>query len=344
MAAVPPAAGDVPPVSPIVGALDRFTRHRCYNRPIAMALQTDRALSDLAAAIANCSRRLTLQIPVSPEGVEPAALTGASLCNRRLCPFCEWRRVRQWRARLIRGLEAYQADYPKHRALFLTLTVRNCQVQELRATVQHLHASFKRLSSQPWFPSDAWFRRTEVTASALPMSLSAPQSPPISGAESVPLRRIASVHPHLHVLLLVKPSYFTHGYVKQLEWQRQWQMAARLDYPPVVDIRTCKAKPESTALQSVSSVSAAVEAAKYAAKATDLLALGDALPEFHYQMQSLRLYGLSQVLSRYVKDSDPIGEELLDPARSVPPEGGALLTAIVQWMEQVQEYRIAPAA
>ncbi|NDB66146.1 MAG: replication protein, partial [Euryarchaeota archaeon] len=116
-------------------------------------------------------------------------------------------------------------------ALFLTLTVKNCQLYELRETVRHLHRSFKRLTLIQGFPTSAWFRRTEVT---LGKSLGG------SGPLFAP-----QVHPHIHALLLVRPSYWSRDYWSQLKWQKEWQMAARLDYPPVVDIR--RARPKANA-------------------------------------------------------------------------------------------------
>lgn len=153
--------------------------------------------------------------------------------------------------------------------------------------------------------------------------------------------RIQSVHPHLHCLLLVKPSYFSHGYVKQLQWQQEWQMAARLDYPPVVDVRRAKAKPTDEHLHGVAPVAAVVEAAKYASKATDLLALGDELPEFHRQMKGLRLYGVSKALQRYVSAADVSAAELLDSDRFPVPVIAPSLHAVADWIEAAQEYRFA---
>ena len=83
--------------------------------------------------IGNCASRLALEIGLK-EGRDPVAyLRGAALCNTRLCPFCEWRRSRVWRARLHRGLSAFQKDFPTHRGVFLTLTVS--LLKELQAVI-----------------------------------------------------------------------------------------------------------------------------------------------------------------------------------------------------------------
>lgn len=324
----------------IVDPLAELARHRRYNRPVAMALQTDMETRDVGQAIANCAQRLALEFALEGEHLGLAQLRGAALCNRRLCPFCEWRRTRAWRARLISGLEAFMEDHRNWSAVFLTLTVRNCQMHELRDTIRHLHQSYMRLTKISGFPTDAWMRRTEVTVHRY----SAERQSPSRGAstETAPLvggGAIQGLHPHLHCLLLVRPSYWSREYKKQLWWQQQWQMAARLDYSPVIDVRRAKAKPGGESHGELAPVSAVIEAAKYASKATDLLALGDGLPAFHHEMRGLRLYGISKSLQRYVSAADPQGDDLLD----TPPESEVIdqpyLSAIAQWFDEAQEYR-----
>ena len=149
------------------------------------------------------------------------------------------------------------------------------------------------------------------------------------------------VHPHIHCLLLVRPSYWSRDYVTKLRWQQEWQMAARLDYAPVVDVRRAKAKPTDDQLHGVAPVSAVTEAAKYAAKATDLLALGDALPEFHRQMKGLRLFGVSQPLRRYISDADLQKQDLLDLEQFPVPVITPALSAVAEWSDSLQEYSFA---
>jgi plasmid rolling circle replication initiator protein Rep len=305
-----------------------------------MALHTDWETSDVGKAIANCATRIALDIPLDGDVPGEPLLRSAYLCNRRLCPFCEWRRTRAWRARLIAGLNALAVEQPKWSGVFLTLTVRNCQMHELRDTVRHMHESLRRLVKTTTWPTEYWLRRTEITVS-LSNQGSEPCNPGAT-AELLPPTgggRIQSVHPHLHCLLLVKPSYWSHGYVKQLEWQKQWQMAARLDYTPVVDVRRAKAKPTDEHLHGVAPVSAVIEAAKYASKATDLIALGDQLPAFHHEMKGLRLYGISKSLQRYISAADVEGDELLDTDQFPVPCLTPALSAVAEWFEATQDYR-----
>ena len=320
--------------------LASFTKHRRFNRPIAMALHADWTTSDVGRAIANCSGRLSLDVPLVDDQLGEPLLRGAYLCNRRLCPFCEWRRTRAWRARVICGLDAYFAENTSHKGLFLTLTVKNCPLQELRPTLSHMHASWKRLSLIAGFPAKAWMRRTEITVQRCrdvsePSRRGATQEsalPPPGGSAVM-------VHPHLHCLLLVNSNYFTKGYRPHLWWQQQWQMAARLDYAPVVDVRRARPKRTATGAQVPEHKAAVIEAAKYATKATDLIGLGDALPEFHHAIARTRLVGISSSLQRYVRESDPAGDDLLDIANPALPPDQQCLSAVAQWFDEAQEYR-----
>ena len=145
-------------------------------------------------------------------------------------------------------------------------------------------------------------------------------------------------HPHFHVMLLVPPSYFGRNYVKQTRWQQEWEMAMRLDYTPVVDVRRAKSKRPNGGSGIEASRDAAIEAAKYASKATQLLELGDALTEFHFQTQGVRYYSVSRDLKQFIADGEIKKSEMLDEP-SVMPEGDIeLLNATATWFEDSQEY------
>ena len=339
------AATAVQVTSAHVGQFDplgKLTAHRRFNLPITRALMADPETVDIGRAIGNCACRLHLDIPLEDGALGEPLLRGARVCNRRLCPFCEWRRTRAWRARLIKGLNAFAEDQPKWSGVFLTLTVRNCQLYELRDTVRQMHTSLDRLVRATVWPTEFWLRRTEVTVKRSGASYSKGRTGASSTSDpSMEVGNIQSVHPHLHCLLLVRPSYWSREYIKQLRWQQEWQMAARLDYTPVVDVRRAKAKPSDEHLHGVAPVAAVVEAAKYATKATDLLALGAGLPEFHHQMKGLRLYGVSKALQRYVSAADVQGDELLDTERFPVPAIVPSLSAVADWIESAQEYRFS---
>ena len=302
--------------------LGKFSRHRQYNSPISRELMAHTDTRDIGQKIANCALTIKADVLLHEDLQPEANLKAARVCNTRLCPFCEWRRTRAWRARLYDGLGRLYEDKPKLRGVFLTLTVRNCLLEDLGDTLDHMNKSWNRLAQRSFFPTDFWFRRTEITVGMNG----------ISGQ--------AFAHPHFHVLLLVKPSYFSHGYVRQSEWQKQWMDAARLNYAPVVDVRSAKEK-SSSGLSSAGSAQAAVlEAAKYAAKATDLMELGPAISEFHWQLRNRRLYALSSKLRKYINSGDIDAAEMMDNDAKPLPAGTERVEVIASWFEDTREYLI----
>ncbi len=311
---------------PHFGPLGQFTRHRAFNSSIASHLVADENLIDLGKRIGNCAAVLGLEIAETTDERLETRLRAHRPCNARLCPWCEWRRTKAWRARLIGGLGALEVAQPKLVPVFLTLTVQNPLLTDLRETLREMNAAWLRMIKGRWFPTDLWFRRTEITVSANPYE-------PVKA------------HPHFHVLLMVPPSYFGVNYIRQTEWRSRWMTALRADYPPVVDIRRATGKnknklesPAGSSLQLDASVSAAVEAAKYLSKATHLLELGDTLPEFHWQTRGLRLYACSKSLRSFIRDGDITPEEMNDSVFQPAEITSPITRATAVWFEDTKEY------
>ena len=112
-------------------------------------------------------------------------------------------------------------------------------------------------------------------------------------------------------------------------------MSARLDYPPIVDVRRGKSKSRSGSAGTNESREASIEITKYQTKATDLIAMGSNLGEFNRQVKSLRLSAASHSLRPYVTDSCIGQDELVDVGSTVT---GELYRAKALWFEDVGEY------
>ena len=301
------------------GVLDKFTKHRRYNKPICQALAMDAETVDLAKAIGHCATTLGVDITQLPEGPAEAQLRAARVCNRRVCPFCEWRRSRAWRRRFFQGLPSFHEDFPTHKPVFLTLTVKNCRIEDLRTTIADMHRAWKRMTLLSMFPTKFWFRRTEIT---------------IQGGQITNMGSVM-VHPHIHVLLMVPAGYFSHGYVSQTEWRQSWMMSARLDYAPVIDVRRAKKSYSSGGQELSPTQSGALEASKYATKATDLIAMGSNLGEFHRQVKGLRLSASSASLKPYIADTPIQDSELVDKETA---DAEVIASGKALWFDDIGEY------
>lgn len=360
MLAVPPAELGDHPLLASVPAMERFSKRKRYHDPIAKLLRGAPELAEMAQSIQNCGDAMEVLLEL-PEGGDPfAMLTGYNPCNRRACPMCEWRRSAVWRGRLMPGLDAFFAQHPTHTAVFLTLTVKNVPLLELRQATKDIHAAWHRLTMWRGFPTAYWFRRTEFTegnpsfADDLPRGIPSENSPapgtygdpeePQGVTHRNPRYEAGGkvwVHPHVHGMLLVPASYWGKGYIRQSEWAAQWAMAARLDYQPVIDIRRAKAK-VATEEASGDAKAAAIEAMKYAIKATDMLKMSGDLPEFIHQTRGQRLVGMSQKLRAFVPAHDPSSRELADERVAGLLRLHPGIECLAQWDRSLSNYVLTP--
>lgn len=193
-------------------------------------------------------------------------LKEAIFCRVRHCTTCQWRRSLLWKAMMYQTYDKLREQYPTHRFVFLTLTVKNCEIGELRSTLQHMNKSWQRLIKRKEFMTsiDGWVRTTEITR---------PKDPADKNKKNkrvCPVTGNTHAHPHFHVLLMVKPSYFSHGYIKKSRWGELWMDCLRVDYIPVIDIRTVKPK-KPTERDADGMGSAIAETLKYAVKPDDII-------------------------------------------------------------------------
>lgn len=223
-------------------------------------------------------------------------------CRVRYCPVCQWRKSLYWRAMMYQKYEQLRQEYPTHRFIMLTLTLENPPITELRATLQHMNKSWQRLIKRKEFAVvDGWIRTTEVTRDKD--------------------RPNTHAHPHFHCLLMVKPSYFTHNYIKQMDWVRLWASVLQVDYLPNVDIRVVKKKGKARTepMTDDDIKSGVVETLKYAVKPADIMGDGSqASNEWFYELtrqtHKLRFVATGGALKDILKDDDIGDKEMIAPA------------------------------
>ena len=228
-------------------------------------------------------------------------LRDAQFCRVRHCPVCQWRRSLMWQARFYQSLPSIVEAYPKARWIFLTLTVRNCDITDLGATLTHMNQAWQRLIKRKEFrPVLGWIRTTEVTKG-----------------------KDGTAHPHFHALLMVPPSWFTRDYVKQARWVELWQGCLKAPYAPNVDVRTVKPRvtkgePKNAVQATTDALQGAVaETLKYSTKPEDMTDDGDAdgwFLELTRQTHKRRFIATGGALKDVLKldqetDEDMIGQD-----------------------------------
>lgn len=217
----------------------------------------------------------------------------AFFCKDRLCAMCQWRRQLKVTYQMRKTIEQALSEYPGSRFLFLTLTVKNVPGSELRSTLSSMNASFRNL-----------IRWKKVTVDLLGF---------IRSAEVTVNRATMMYHPHLHILLMVRPSYFKGGhYFSHDEWQSMWRKAMKLDYDPQVNIQVIK--PNGKYHNSSTLLSAVSEVGKYEVKPVTYLSAdkpkdAEIIQTLETQLKNSRMvtYGLclKSINKRLFKDESP---------------------------------------
>ena len=230
-----------------------------------------------------------------------------------------------WYARFQKALPEILRRYPNARWAFLTLTVRNCDIKELRRTLSDMNRAWGRLVKRSEFrPVLGWIRTTEVTKG-----------------------KDGSAHPHFHCLLMVSTSYFGRGYVTHSRWVELWKQSLRVDYTPVVDIRVVRSKKPSSGLpegENDSYIGAVADAArevlKYAVKPADMFDDPEWFLELTRQVHRLRFIASGGALKDALREDEETEEDLIladDPAET--PDDGARVA--FSWNRKEKRYRKA---
>jgi plasmid rolling circle replication initiator protein Rep len=284
-------------------AHSEFSRHRRY-----------------ATRVAQCSQVLEFarDPPIGDPG-RKLKLASAWFCRVRHCPVCQWRRALQWQARLYQALPRLLIDHPDARFLFLTLTVKNCRVNELRSTLILLARSWQRLTQLRTWPAIGWVRSTEITRS----------------------QKDRSAHPHFHALLMVPPTYFQADYLRQSAWAELWQQSLRVDYKPIVDVRVIRQNRKRSRV-SVNAVNIpqmwaiVTEILKYSVKPSDMIRDHEWFLSLVDQVHKMRSVAVGGILKPYLRERKR--EDLTQEPGEESPE--ALVERLYfGWKQEVRRYR-----
>lgn len=298
-----------------------WDKNRSYSEDVANIYTGtgEHAFDRLAQRIDDCSQFLTFNWQDNIETGETALkLANTQFCRVRHCPVCQWRRSLMWKARFYEALPPLQEKHPTHRFIFLTLTVKNVAITGLRAQLQEMNKAWRKLVQRKPFKAGVagFVRTTEITRN----------------------KKTNAAHPHYHALLIVKPSYFSSvNYIKQNDWAKMWQECLSVDYTPVVDVRTVKAKKGSDK----DGLSHAVaETLKYAVKPSDLVDNGPWLLELTKQVHKLRFIASGGLLKDALKEDEESNEDLIktgleeEEAQEEQPD-----QIVFNWFPSQRKYR-----
>lgn len=268
--------------------LKNFNKHKQLSNDINLSHRY-KDKPKKAKRCADCGSVLSFDIWRNKEtGETTQTLESANFCDVRWCPMCAWRKTKKLAAETKSILEQLEAQR-QVRYLFLTLTIKNPPLNELRNAIAEMSKAFKRLTSQKAFKKNilGYIRAIEYLGDHT---------------------KSGEAHPHYHIILAVDAKAYFGGknYISQAKWTEMWQQALRVDYTPIVDIRSIKAKSEKWK----DSDSAVYETLKYCVAPLELKKLSQAnFKELDKQTKGTRQHNKGGLL----KEIKPLPNATLDP-------------------------------
>lgn len=305
-----------------------WDRHKAYADGLAKFYQGTRH-QKYAERISQCASCLSFKLKPNDLGDVTLKLNSVYLCHVRQCMICAWCKQRVWRMRFLEAMPKMVSDHPGLRFIFLTLTVKNCPVEDLRDTVKLMSKAFHKM-----------VKRTAL------------QKVVLGYARSLEVTRSESdeAHPHIHVIFAVRPSYFSHNYIKFEEWRKMWQQSLHVDYEPIVRVQVIKSSEKRTNDKD-GIISSVCEVAKYSVKPSDLLGLDSGkkdndrdnkawLLELTDQMHGLKQMNLSGLFRDYLKEEEPVEEEILNAIEEDEGEEDTDSESklFFSWYKQIKRY------
>ena len=286
--------------------------HRRRTTQVEQIYQCSEVYRGYAERMHVCSTFLDFRL-VPDEELLKLKLSHAMFCHVRLCPVCQWRRSLMWHCKALKIIPKVLQAYPTYRWLFLTLTAKHVPASELRIELKHLNESFKRLSKLKDFPAEGWIKCVEVTHSKTTNGYA---------------------HPHFHVLMTVKPSYFGANYLSLEKWRSMWEKSARLDYRSQIDITTFKHSKER--LDGIKNLTRMLcETIKYQVKESDLTRDPEWTLELTEQLKGTRAISTGGILKSYFRELENESEDLIGKGNE---EEETLGHVFVMWQRDCQRY------
>lgn len=260
--------------------------HKSASEKISYFYHNSQDFQKYGLRVSTCAEILKFKFLDDMEtGETKLKLQETQFCRVRLCPVCQWRRSMLWRAKLFQNLPILLQQNKNLNFIFLTLTVKNCQIDELSETLKMMNSAFSRLRKLKKFTDTikGYIKAIEVTKS-----------------------KDGTAHPHFHCILAVNKSYFKgKTYISSSKWAEMWKKCLRVDYLPVTDVR--KIKQDKTGnLES----KAIVETLKYTTKVESLISDQGWFLELTKQLYKKRFIDTGGIFKNLLKE-EATNEDLL---------------------------------
>ena len=260
-----------------------------------------------AARIARCAPQLRLRL--SQESLDEEvrySFEGVHWCRCRWCPMCMYAKSNKWMAKFLKAFASkpYLPEDPQF--IFITLTVKNCKLSDLRSTVNNMSKAWKKMVARTDSPIEGFLRSLEITAQ-------------LTSSDKTKLHKVDGelmVHPHFHAILAVPSNYFDKWYKNYHsfdKWRAVWKKALGCDYDPIINVKRVTPNADSG---KNSMVNAVAETFKYCIKPAEFVDFGedstDLLQGITEQTRYLRSVNVGGYFAKHIsqKELDKIEDSL----------------------------------
>lgn len=259
-----------------------------------------------AERMVNCSPDLKVRISVDPNDLLLArvSIEHARWCHVRQCPMCQFAKSSKQRGKLFRAFTG--VDFSNRHYLFLTLTIRNRPLSQLKQSLAEMTKAWDRLNRRRTFPALGFLRGMEVTMQYDRLPGDKKKS---SGAPTRSPDGELMCHPHFHILMEVKDTYFLSGFKTHDWFVEQWQSALNVDYSPSVSIKKVDLHQYDGVFEK-----ALLETVKYTTKPADFADNADWLYGITEQLHGLRSLAVGGTIAKICSQKEL--DEIEDTGRA----------------------------
>lgn len=269
---------------------ETFDYHKKASLAVFQHYLSDKYTRSKARRVSSCADELYFELAPDANGKRRLRLKHAVFCRVRLCPVCQWRRTLTYIAKFHQNLPTILAkhqDLKGYVFLFLTLTVKNCDISQLKTTINNMNSAFVKMKKRKEFINyiQGYIKAIEVTKS----NSSAGNS-----------------HPHFHVLLAVKEQDYKRS-DKRLttkDWQQLWKSCLNVDYDPVVNIKKTYSTKKDFPKGNVINNSGILEVLKYSVKVPDLVSDRNWFLTLSYQLDRKRFIDVGGIFKHIFSEKE----------------------------------------
>lgn len=251
--------------------MDNYTEKKKRNQSLIHLIDSNISSSGVER-VNNCGTYIEFYADTT---LENKKIKKANFCGNRFCPMCRWRKARK-DALQVAILMQYLKQEKGLEFVMMTLTAPNVPGENLKNEITRYNKNFKKLMKRKEFEkiSFGYMRKLEVTYN----------------------QERNDFHPHFHVIIAVKKSYFhKQDYISKQRLLVMWQNVMNDDTITQVDIRKINA----------SNQSAISEIAKYTAKDSDYMKSQEVFDYFYKALkrrQSVTYAGAFKEALKLYKD------------------------------------------